>query len=51
MTIAGNGIAHKVSATELVPRNLSRPALFEGQNTRRYIELRPTLPTGTVPIP
>ena len=43
-----NGLS---TATELVPRNLSRPALFEGQNTRRYIELRPTLPTGTVPIP
>ena len=27
------------------------PALFKGQNTRRYIELRPTLPTGTTPIP
>jgi len=43
-----NGLS---AATELVPRNLSRPALFEGQNTRRYIELRPSLPTGITPIP
>ena len=43
-----NGLS---AATELVPRNLSCPALFEGQNTRRYIELRPSLPTGITPIP
>ena len=39
------------SMTELFPRNLNRPALFEGQNTRRYIEHRPTRPTGITHIP
>ena len=43
-----NGLS---AATELVPRNLNRPALFEGQNTRRYIEHRPPFPTGITHIP
>ena len=46
--IPDNGMS---SLVEIIPRNISRPALFEGQNTRRYIELRPILPTGDIPIP
>ncbi len=35
--------------TEAVPSRLNRPCLYEGKNLRKYIECRPTLPTGTRP--
>ena len=32
-----------------IPKNLTRPCLYQGTNLSEYILRRPTLPTGTTP--